>query len=252
LIFSHEGEDRKKEEENGKEVVVTISKKACIHGSVRFGEGCQVEDFVIIGAEVAGGAPHPETVIGRNARIRSHTVIYSGNVIGDNFQTGNKANIREKNEIGNDVSIGTLTVVEHHVKIGNGVRVHSQAFIPEHTSIGDGAWIGPQVVITNAKYPNTPSTKKALKGADIGRGARIGANSTILPDIKIGEYALIGAGSVVVNDVPPHSIVYGNPAVQGGWACSCGMPLEVSLSGHLLCSGCGAAYSVSGDTLKRT
>ena len=211
-----------------------------------------MEDFVIIGAGIPPDDDHPQTVIGRNARIRSHTVIYSGNVIGDNFQTGNKANIREQNEIGSDVSIGTLTVVEHHVKIGNGVRVHSQAFIPEHTSIGDGAWIGPHVVITNAKYPNTPSTKKELKGADIGRGARIGANSTILPGIKIGEYALIGAGSVVVNDVPPHSIVYGNPAVYGGWACSCGRPLEVSLSGHLSCSGCGADYSFSGDVIKRT
>jgi UDP-3-O-[3-hydroxymyristoyl] glucosamine N-acyltransferase len=74
-----------------------------------------------------------ETIIGNGAVIRSHTVIYAGNVIGDRFQTGNKANIRELNRIGNDVSIGTLSVVEHHVvwRTGSGsTRRRSSRNIP--------------------------------------------------------------------------------------------------------------------------
>ncbi len=190
-----------------------ISKKAIIYPNVKLGKNCIIEDFVIIGAPPKDSlAREIETIIGDNSIIRSHTVIYAGNRIGNNFQTGNKANIRECNEIGNNVSIGTLSVVEHHVKIGNGVRVHTQVFIPEFSVLEDESWVGPNVVITNAKYPKSPNAKKELKGAYIKKWAIIGANSTLLPGITIGEQAIIGAGSVVTKDVPSKHVVAGNPA----------------------------------------
>ncbi len=139
-------------------------------------------------------------------------MIYAGNRIGKNFQSGNKVNIREENEIGDDVSIGTLSVIEHHVKIGNSVRIHSQVFVPEYSVLEDGAWLGPGVVLTNAKYPLSPDVKRNLKGPVIKKGAIVGANATLLPGIVIGERALIGAGSVVVGDVPAGAVVAGNPA----------------------------------------
>jgi len=153
-----------------------------------------------------------ETVIGEGAWIRSHTVIYAGNRIGRNFQTGNKVNIRELNEIGDNVSIGTLSVIEHHVKIGNNVRIHTQAFVPELSVLEDNCWLGPNVVLTNAKYPLSPGVKDELLGARIMKGAKIGANTTILPGIVVGPNALVGAGSVVVKDVPENGVVVGNPA----------------------------------------
>jgi acetyltransferase-like isoleucine patch superfamily enzyme len=153
-----------------------------------------------------------ETVLGSEAHLRSHTVIYAGNLIGDHFQTGNKVNIREWNRIGDHVSVGTLTVIEHHVEIGNNVRIHSQAFIPEFSVLEDDAWLGPNVVLTNAKYPLSRGVKESLKGPRIKRGAKIGANATILPGVVIGEHALVGAGAVVVKDVPDGVVVAGNPA----------------------------------------
>ncbi len=190
-----------------------ISKSAVIYPNVRLGENCIVEEYAIIGVPPQGVLPGEiETIIGDNAVVRSHTVIYAGNHIGSGFQTGNKANVRELNEIGNNVSIGTLSVVEHHVTIGNGVRVHSQAFIPEYSVLEDECWLGPQVVITNAKYPRSPDAKKDLKGARIGRAAVVGAHATILPGIIIGEHAVVGAGSVVVRDVADRTVVAGNPA----------------------------------------
>ena len=152
------------------------------------------------------------TTIGDQAVIRSHTVIYAGNVIGRNFQTGNKVNIRESNQIGDDVSVGTLSVIEHHVVIGNNVRIHTQVFIPEFSVLEDGCWLGPHVVLTNAKYPLSPDAKKTLAGPVIRRGAKIGANCTLLPGVVIGENALVGAGSVVAHDVAPGEVVVGNPA----------------------------------------
>jgi acetyltransferase-like isoleucine patch superfamily enzyme len=184
-----------------------------IYDGVTFGPGAVVEDFCIVGTLPRGAAPGTlTTTIGELAVIRSHSVIYAGNVIGRNFQTGNKVNIRESNHIGDNVSVGTLSVIEHHVVIGNNVRIHTQVFIPEFSVLEDGCWLGPHVVLTNAKYPLSPDAKKTLNGPVIRRGAKIGANCTLLPGVVIGENALVGAGSVVAHDVAPGEVVVGNPA----------------------------------------
>jgi len=182
-----------------------------IHPNVQLGKGYEIGSYALIGLP-ASADQSIMTIIGHSAVIRSHTVIYPGNRIGDNFKTGHNVLIRENNIIGNDVSIGTSTVVEHHVHIGDGVRIHSQAFIPEFTILEEGCWIGPNVVFTNARFPNRPDTKANLQGVTVGKGAVIGANVTILPGIKIGAGALIGAGSVVTKDVPSKMVCVGNPA----------------------------------------
>lgn len=190
-----------------------ISPTAKIYANVRLGERVEIGDYAVVGVPPRGKAEGQlETVIGDGAVIRSHSVIYAGNVIGIGFQTGHHAMIREENEIGDNVSIGTNSVVEHHVEIGNGVRIHSQAFVPEYSVLEEGAWIGPNVVLTNVPHPLCPKAKECIKGPTIRRGAKIGANSTILPFLVVGESALVGAGSVVVQDVPPRSVVAGNPA----------------------------------------
>ena len=180
---------------------------------VELGPNSLVEDYCIIGAPPRGREEGElKTVIGTGAHLRSHTVVYAGNIIGNNFQTGNKVNIRELNEIGDNVSVGTLSVIEHHVKIGNRVRIHTQVFIPEYSVLEDDVWIGPHVVLTNAKYPHSPEAKSNLAGPTIKKNAKIGANATILPGVVIGENALVGAGSVVVDNVPDGAVVVGNPA----------------------------------------
>jgi len=192
---------------------MTIAQTAIIYPNVEFGDNVIVEDYCIIGVPFKGQIDE-KTIIGNNAIIRSHTIIYAGNKIGSNFQTGNKANIRELNKIGDNVSIGTLSVVEHHVTIADNVRIHTQAFIPEYTILDESCWLGPNVVITNAKFPAHPNTKNELKGVRVFKKAKIGANSTILPGIQIGENSLVGAGSVVTKNVKPEMVVAGNPAKE--------------------------------------
>lgn len=193
---------------------MAIAPSALILEGVAWLGTAEVGPFAIVGHRVRNpeGAPAPTTV-GSGAIIGSHTTIYEGNTIGARFATGHGALVREHNVIGDDVSIGTGSVVEHHVRLGNGVRLHSRVFVPEYTEIHDQAWLGPNVVLTNAKYPQSPGVKAALRGAIIERGAMIGANATVLPGVRIGARALVGAGAVVTRDVPSGAVVAGNPAV---------------------------------------
>jgi acetyltransferase-like isoleucine patch superfamily enzyme len=184
-----------------------------IYKNVKIPDDAVIEDFVVIGHPPRGKKNgEVPTVIGRGAVIRSGTVIYAGNNIGDNFQTGHNVTIRESNQIGDDVSIGSLSCIEHKINIGSGVRIHSQVFIPEYSILKDRCWIGPNVVFTNAYHPQCPKVKDCLKGPTIEEGAKIGANTTVLPGVVIGKGSLIGAGSVVVKDVAPMSVAAGNPA----------------------------------------
>ena len=190
-----------------------ISKTAKIHPNVKIGKNCVIGEYVVIGEppreEKSGEL---KTEIGNNAIIRSHSVIYADNCIGENFETGHRVLVREENRIGKNVSIGSGSIVEHHVKIGNNVRLHSNVFVPEYSILEESCWLGPNVVLTNAKYPQSPNVKKGLQGPTIKMRAKIGANSTLLPGIVVGENALVGAGSVVTKDVPQNKVVAGNPA----------------------------------------
>lgn len=119
--------------------------------------------------------------------------------------------IREENEIVDDVSIGSGSVVEHHVRIGHRVRLHSNVFVPEFSILKNDCWLGPNVVLTNAKYPRSPRVKEELVGPYIEQGAKIGANATLLPGVRIGRNALVDAGTVVTQNVPAEAVVVGNP-----------------------------------------
>lgn len=183
-----------------------MDKTVRIHSSASIGKNAYIGPYVLINEE-----SNEKTTIGENAIIRSHSVLYGGNIIGNNFHAGHGVLIREHNTIGDNVSIGSHSVVEHHISIGNNVRIHSNTFIPEYTVLEDNCWIGPCVVFTNARYPESPNVKKELVGPTIKRGAIVGANVTILPGVTIGENALIGAGTVVTKDIPAKAVVVGNP-----------------------------------------
>jgi acetyltransferase-like isoleucine patch superfamily enzyme len=65
---------------------------------------------------------------------------------------------------------------------------------------------------TNADGSSQTEADWKLVETFIEQGVSIGSNATIICGVTIGEHALIGAGAVVTRDVPPYSIVVGNPA----------------------------------------
>jgi len=153
--------------------------------------------------------------IGNNSLIRSGSIIYKNVKIGSKFKTGHYVLIRENTLIGNNVVVGTLSVIDGNTNIGNNVSIQTGVYIPINTLIEDDVFIGPHAILTNDKYminPQVYSKKPELKGPIIRKGSRIGAGAIILPGIEIGEYSIVGAGSVVTKNVPPYSVVVGNPA----------------------------------------
>jgi len=182
-----------------------------IYPNVKLGKDAEIGEFCIIGMPPRGKKPGElETVIGDGAVIRSHSVIYAGNIIGHGFETGHHIMIRELNTIGNNVSVGTGVDIEHHSIIEDNVRVHSQAAVPEYSHLKEGCWIGPFVNFINCWHPGCPKAKECIAGPTIGRYAKIGTNSLIYPRVKIGDHALIGAAAIVRKDVPDRAVVVGN------------------------------------------
>ena len=178
--------------------------------SLIIGHNHDIGSYVCLGADpVSLEIP---LIIGENAKIRSHSVIYRGSTIGNNFQTGHGVLIREGNTIGDNVSIGSHSVLECENIIGNNVRIHSNCFVPEYVVIEDNVWIGPGVTILNTLHPPCPKFKECAKGVIIKKGAKIGGSVTLGPKVKVGEGALIGFGSVVISDIPDKTVAVGNPA----------------------------------------
>ncbi len=173
-------------------------------GRVILGKTSQIQEDVTLGNAGSGSVE-----IGDNALIRSGAIIYSSVKIGNDFRTGHNVLIRENTEIGNKVLIGTNTVIDGNCKIGNNVSIQTAAYITTNTVIEDDVFIGPRVVTTNDKYMFYGAR---LVGPIIKKGARIGANATILPGVVIGEGAVVGSGAVVTRNVPSGATVVGNPA----------------------------------------
>lgn len=123
-------------------------------------------------------------------------------------------------EIGDESRIGTFVEIQKGSKIGKRVKISSHSFICEGVTIEDEVFIGHGVMFINDKYPRSATTGGQLQTEGdwvciptlVKRGASIGSNATILCGVTIGEEAIVGAGSVVTRDVPPKTIVAGNPA----------------------------------------
>jgi len=183
------------------------------YGNNKVGPNAQIFEPVTLGfpsRDKIGKTNFPGTTIGKDAIIRSGTIIYCDVTIGDQFRSGHNVIIREKTRIGNHVAIGTATVIEGNTTVGNHVNLQSMVYIPTDTKVGNRVFIGPNAVLTNDRYP--PSGIGGLIGPCIKDGAAIGANATILPGICIGEGSLVAAGAVVTRDVPDYMLAVGSPA----------------------------------------
>ena len=138
-------------------------------------------------------------------------------------------------KLGNNVIIGggvQLTAWDKHgsdfflpsISIGDGTNIGANNHITaiDYIEIGSNVLTGKNVLITDNSHGeitaidiNIPPSKRKLysKGkVVIEDNVWIGEKATILSNVRIGRSAIVGANSVVTKDVPPYSVVCGNPA----------------------------------------
>jgi acetyltransferase-like isoleucine patch superfamily enzyme len=216
-----------------------LGHNSVIQEDAKVGSNCRIGSGVVI---------HPGTVIGNNVRIDDNTVIgklpmkaalsavtqdqtlepcvieddcmvgamvviYRGCRVGKKVMVADMASIRENVEVGEYTIIGRGVTIENKVKVGSRCKLETEAYITALSEIGDGCFIAPEVTFTNDNFlGRTKDRFKYHKGVTMKKGARIGANVTVLPGLTLGEDALVAAGSVVTKDVPARKVVLGSPA----------------------------------------
>jgi hypothetical protein len=198
-----------------------IGHNVVIHSGVKIGKNVLIDDNTVIGKRPmhspVSALPPSETLsstkIGDDCLIGAGVIIYIGATIGKKVLVADLATIRENVEIGDYTIVGRGVAVENFCKIGSRCKLETNAYITAYSELEDYVFIAPMVTTTNDNYMARGKERfKHFKGVTVRRGARIGANATVLPGKTIEEEGVVAAGSVVARDVPSKKIVMGSPA----------------------------------------
>ncbi len=182
-------------------VTLVAPETVFLSSDTKFGKDVTVEPNVVFG---------PGVTIEDGAVIRSFSHL-EGARVGKNARIGPFARLRPGVEVGNDVHIGNFVEVKGAI-IEEGAKANHLAYLGD-ARVGAGSNIGAGTITCN--YDGFSKHK-----TDIGKGAFIGTNSSLVAPVKIGDGAYIGSGSVITSDVPADSlaIARGRQTVKEGWA----------------------------------
>ena len=198
-----------------------LGHNAVIHAGTVLGEGVVVGENAVVGRQprpsptstVKIGEPLPGLVVSDGSTIGAGAIVYAGTTVGSRTMIADQAFVRERCLIGDYVIVGHGVTVENETTIGDYTKIQTGAYITAYMTVEDHVFIAPGVYTTNDNFMGrTPERFKFRKGATIRSGARVGANTTLLPGVEIGREAFVAAGAVVTRDVPPATLVMGVPA----------------------------------------
>ena len=182
-------------------VTMTAPETVFLSADTKFGKDVTVEPNVVFG---------PGVIVGDGALIRSFSHL-EGAHVGKGARVGPFARLRPGADLGPDVHIGNFVEVKQ-AKIEAGAKANHLAYIGD-ARVGSGANIGAGTITCN--YDGV-----AKHHTDIGKGAFIGSNSSLVAPVKIGDGAYIGSGSVVTKNVPADALAVarGEQTIKAGWA----------------------------------
>lgn len=138
--------------------------------------------------------------------------------------------------LGENCNIGQNVVISPDVILGKNVKVQNNVSIYTGVTCDDDVFLGPSMVFTNVTNPRSGVNRRGqYTKTHVGKGASIGANSTIVCGHNIGDFAFIGAGAVITKEVKSYALVVGNPAKQIGWMSEFGHRLDFDENGIAFC-----------------
>lgn len=152
------------------------------------------------------------TNIGKDVFIGLFCVIEKDVLIGDNVKIFDLSRIRSGAKIARGTVIGAHSQIEGECEIGENTRLHTDVHICIGAKIGDRVFIAPRTTLLNTFHPGCKKVWDCVKAPIIEDDVKIGANCCIGPGVRIGKGSIIGSMSNVIKDVPPYSLVVGNPA----------------------------------------
>ena len=188
------------------------------HGARRGREGARARRrrqaagaLAALDREAGAAARRPRSATGRSSRpARSCS---PGSTIGARVILGDQSCVRERVTIGDDVVLGRGSLIENDTTVGALTKIQAEAYITAYSTLEENVFIAPCVVTSNDNFMGrTERRHELIEGPTIRRGARVGAGAVLCPAVEIGEEAFVGAGAVVTKDVPPRTVVVGNPA----------------------------------------
>jgi UDP-2-acetamido-3-amino-2,3-dideoxy-glucuronate N-acetyltransferase len=183
---------------------------------------------------------HPTAVIDEGCDIGEQTSIWHFSHVMPNCKIGRKCNIGQNVVISPDVILGNNVKIQNNVSVYTGVTCEDDVFL------------GPSCVFTNVINPRSGVNRRGqYVKTNVGKGATIGANATIICGNNIGAYAFIGAGAVVTKDVPPYALVVGNPARQTGWMSEYGHKLKFDSNNIAVCPESKERYKLSNGKVSK-
>lgn len=172
----------------------------------------------------------------------SSAIVDEGAEIGTGTKIWHFCHIMPGAKIGKHCNLGQNVFVDNNTVIGDGVKIQNNVSVYNGVRIEDDVFLGPSMVFTNVINPRSFIERKTeFRQTVVRKGASIGANATIVCGVEIGAYSLVGAGSVVTGDVPPFSLVYGNPGRHRGWVSKAGHRLQFT-GNEAACPGTGERY----------
>ncbi|MCE3227952.1 MAG: N-acetyltransferase [Bacteroidetes bacterium] len=179
-------------------------------------------------------------------------VIDEGCEIGEGTKIWHFSHIMPNCKLGKNCNIGQNVVISPDVILGNNVKAQNNISIYTGVVCEDDVFLGPSMVFTNVTNPRSAVNRKnQYAKTNVGKGASIGANSTIVCGHDIGKFAFIGAGAVVTKHVPDYALVIGNPARQAGWMSEYGHRLQFDKEGIATCSESGQKYKLENNKVSR-
>jgi acetyltransferase-like isoleucine patch superfamily enzyme len=197
-----------------------IHETAIVYPGTILGEGVKVLEHAVVGKQptlsprsTAKREPLPPAEVGDGTIVSTGAVVFAGTKVGARVILGDQSCVRERVTIGDDVVLGRGSLIENDTTVGSQTKIQAEAYITAYSTLEEQVFIAPCVVTTNDNFMGrTEKRHELIAGPTIRRGARIGGGAVLCPGVEIGEEAFVGAGAVVTKDVPPRTLVVGNPA----------------------------------------